>query len=238
MGKNKSDTGRLVPDKPVLQLVGVTKNYKLDGFKLEVLKSTNLVVRQGDYLSIRGPSGSGKSTLMHIMGLLDSPSSGKILLENEDVSSLSEAQLAKIRNQKVGFVFQQFNLLPKTKAWENVALPLFYSGISSKERYRKAKEALFRVGLERKLDSCPNQLSGGQQQRVAIARALINHPSVIFADEPTGNLDTTTGGVIMEMLDKLNRDGKTIVMVTHEPNVAKHARRHWKITDGVVREGE
>lgn len=224
--------------KEVLKLVGVTKNYELDGFKLEVLKSTNLIVRQGDYLSIRGPSGSGKSTLMHIMGLLDSPSSGKILLENEDVSSLSEAQLAKIRNQKIGFVFQQFNLLPKTKAWENVALPLFYGGVSSKERYRRAKEALCKVGLEEKLDNRPNQLSGGQQQRVAVARALINNPSVIFADEPTGNLDTATGDAIMKMLDDLNQEGKTIVMVTHEPNVAKHAKRHWKITDGVVKEGE
>lgn len=238
MGKSKSNAKKPDLNNPVLQLVGITKNYELDGFKLEVLKSTSLTVYRGDYLSIRGPSGSGKSTLMHIMGLLDSPTSGKIVLDNKDVSSLSETQLAKIRNQKIGFVFQQFNLLPKTKAWENVSLPLFYCGISPKERYQRAKEALIKVGLEGKIENRPNQLSGGQQQRVAIARALINHPSVIFADEPTGNLDTITGNAIMKMLDDLSQEGKTIVMVTHEPSVARHAKRHWKITDGIVQEEE
>ena len=221
---------------PLLQLANVTKGYLLGGTEFKAVKPTNLSVYPGDYISVRGPSGSGKSTLMHLMGLLDIPTTGKIHLEGRDVSGLSETKLAKIRNRKIGFVFQQFNLLPRTAAWENVALPLVYAGVLSASRKILSLKALEIVGLAERANHKPNQLSGGQQQRVAIARAIVTDPSIILADEPTGNLDTVSGRAIMELFDKFNRQGKTIILVTHEESVAKHARRKITIVDGVVKE--
>ena len=214
----------------------VGKAYQLDGVRVEALRPTSLVIGQGEYISIMGPSGSGKSTLMHILGLLDNSSDGKLIFGGRDVTNLSEAETARIRNKEIGFVFQQFNLLPKTEAWKNVGLPLIYSGVSRAERRRRAVELLSKLGLGERIDHTPSQLSGGQQQRVAIARALINNPKVIFADEPTGNLDSKTGKEIMEIFDGLNKEGKTVILVTHEKEVARHAKRHLKILDGKVRE--
>lgn len=222
--------------KPILELIKVTKEYSLGESHFSAVKPTNFKVFPGDYISIKGPSGSGKSTLMHLMGLLDTPTSGKIYLDGQDVSVLSETKLAKIRNRKIGFVFQQFNLLPRTAAWENVALPLVYAGVPSALRKTLSLKALEAVSLAEKSGNKPNQLSGGQQQRVAIARAIVTDPSIILADEPTGNLDTLSGRVIMELFDKFNRQGKTIILVTHEESIAKHARRKITIVDGVVRE--
>lgn len=221
---------------PLLKLTDVTKRYSLGETEFQAVKPTNLAVFPGDYISIKGPSGSGKSTLMHVMGLLDTPTTGKIYLEGQDVSGLSETKLAKIRNRKIGFVFQQFNLLPRTAAWENVALPLIYAGVAAETRKTVSVKALETVGLGERANHKPNQLSGGQQQRVAIARAIITDPMIILADEPTGNLDTLSGGAIMELFDKFNRQGKTIILVTHEESIAKHARRKITIIDGVVKE--
>lgn len=221
---------------PLLRLSGVTKGYFLGGTEFKAVKSTDLSVYPGDYISVRGPSGSGKSTLMQLMGLLDIPTTGKIYLDGEDVSGLSETELAKIRNRKIGFVFQQFNLLPRTAAWENVALPLVYAGVPSALRKTLSLKALEAVGLAEKSGNKPNQLSGGQQQRAAIARAIVTDPSIILADEPTGNLDTLSGRAIMELFDKFNRQGKTIIVVTHEESVAKHARRKITIVDGIAKE--
>src|SRR3989338_979812 len=222
--------------RPLLQLANVTKRYLLGGAEFKAVKTTNFVVYPGDYISIKGPSGSGKSTLIHLMVLLDTPTTGKIHLEGRDVSGLSETKLAKIRNRKIGFVFQQFNLLPRTAAWENVALPLVYAGIPSDLRKTLSLKALEIVGLADKSGNKPNQLSGGQQQRVAIARAIVTDPSIILADEPTGNLDTLSGQAVMELFDKFNRQGKTIIIVTHEESVAIHASRKITIVDGVVKE--
>lgn len=221
---------------PLLKLVDVAKTYSLGGIEFTAVKTTNLKVFPGDYISIKGPSGSGKSTLMHLMGLLDIPTSGKIYLDGQDVSGLSETKLAKIRNRKIGFVFQQFNLLPRTAAWENVALPLVYSGVAVETRKTLSVKALETVGLGERANHKPNQLSGGQQQRAAIARAIVTDPMIILADEPTGNLDTLSGQAIMDLFDKFNRQGKTIIIVTHEESVAKHARRKITIIDGVVKE--
>lgn len=223
-----------ITNTPIIQLNRVGKSYRMGEENEMVLKDINISIYSGEYVSIVGPSGSGKSTLMHILGLLDTPSEGKVLLEGKDVSRLSEKQLAKLRNRHIGFVFQQFNLLAKTVSWQNVSLPLIYCGVSRSERYRRSVAALARVGLNDKLTNRPNQLSGGQQQRVAIARALINNPAIIFADEPTGNLDTTSGNVVMNLFDQLNKEGKTIVLVTHERDIAKHARRAINIIDGRV----
>ncbi len=223
---------------PLLQLINVTKGYFLGGTEFKAVKPTNLSVYPGDYISVRGPSGSGKSTLMHLMGLLDTPTTGKIYLDRQDVSSLSETKLAKIRNRKIGFVFQQFNLLPRTAAWENVALPLVYAGVPSVLRKTLSLKVLEIVGLAEKSGNKPNQLSGGQQQRVAIARAIVTDPAIILADEPTGNLDTFSGQAVMDLFDKFNRQGKTIIIVTHEESIAKHARRKITIVDGVVRESD
>ena len=220
----------------LIRLEKVGKAYQLDGVRVEALRPTSLVIGQGEYISIMGPSGSGKSTLMHILGLLDNSSDGKLIFGGRDVTNLSEAETARIRNKEIGFVFQQFNLLPKTEAWKNVGLPLIYSGVSRAERRRRAVELLSKLGLGERIDHTPSQLSGGQQQRVAIARALVNNPRVIFADEPTGNLDSKTGKEIMEIFDGLNLEGKTVILVTHEKEVARHAKRHLKILDGKVRE--
>lgn len=219
---------------PLLELRNVTKSYDLGGTSISALRPTSLAIRNGEYVSIQGPSGSGKSTLMHLMGLLDAPTSGRILLDGQDVSGFSEKDLARIRNQKIGFVFQQFNLLPKIAAWEQVALPLMYAGVSDKQRQERSLAALRTVGLADRIAHRPNQLSGGQQQRVAIARALVTNPSIIFADEPTGNLDTLSGKSVLEIFDRLHKEGKTIVLVTHEENVAKRAKRHLKIVDGRI----
>ena len=185
-------------------------------------------------MALVGPSGSGKSTLMHLIGLLDTPTTGRIFLEDKDVSKLSEEKLAQLRNQKIGFVFQTFNLIPRTSALANVELPLIYAGMPDEERKKRSEEILIKIGLEKRIHHFPNQLSGGEQQRVAIARALVNHPSLILADEPTGNLDSKTGAQIIEILKQLNKEGNTIILVTHDLEVAKTAKRVVRIYDGKI----
>ena len=202
--------------------------------RTRALEGVTLQVDRGEFIAVTGPSGSGKSTLMHIMGLLDVPTKGQVWFEDKETSKLNESQLARLRNQKIGFVFQQFNLLARTTALDNVQLPLIYAGVKSQERETKAKAMLTKVGLESKLGHTPAQLSGGQQQRVAIARALINEPAVVLADEPTGNLDSKSGQEIMEIFKQLNREGKTIIVVTHEANIAAYAKRVITVRDGKV----
>lgn len=219
--------------KVVLELRDVSKTYQLGEDTLTILKQVSLKIYQGELVAIVGPSGSGKSTLMHIMGLLDKQSSGQVFLTDKDVSQLSEEDLARLRNQYIGFIFQQFNLLSRTTAVENVLLPSLYSPDSS-DKTARAKEILTMLGLGERLGNKPNQLSGGQQQRVAIARSLINDPSVIFADEPTGNLDSKSGHEVVEILKKLNADGRTIVIVTHDLELANIAHRIIKILDGQI----
>lgn len=219
---------------PLVKLSNVNKIYQTGEVSLQALKDINLAVKKGDFIAIIGASGSGKSTLMNVIGLLDHPTSGSYELDGMDTSHLRENTLAQIRNKKIGFIFQSFNLLPRTTALDNVAMPLVYAGISKSDRIKRAKQALDDVGLPDKLLSKPNQLSGGQQQRVAIARALINNPQLILADEPTGNLDSKSGEEIMKILDKLKKDGKTIIMITHEANIARHAKRILRIKDGVI----
>lgn len=218
----------------ILQLKNVSKTYFLEGVEIHALDNVSLDVKEGELLAIVGPSGSGKSTLMHIIGLLDTPTSGQVFLEEKDITKMSETTLSKLRNEHIGFVFQQFNLLPRLSAMENVELPMIYRGIGSEERHKRAKEMLEMVGLGDRLNNRPNQLSGGQQQRVAIARSLVLHPLIILADEPTGNLDTKTGKDILELLHQLNREGHTIVLVTHDNYVADQAKRHIHIRDGKV----
>lgn len=220
--------------KPLLKLVNISKTYRPDAHPVHALKNVNLEINRGEFVAIMGPSGSGKSTLMHIAGCLDSPSTGKVVFENKNVSKLSEEELAKIRSQKIGFVFQSFNLIPRTTTLDNVALPLIYSGADLKKRRQLALQTLKKVNLADRANHFPNQLSGGEQQRVAIARALVNQPSIIFADEPTGNLDTKAGAEIMKILQKLNQAGNTIVVVTHEIHIAKFAKRKIKIVDGEI----
>lgn len=217
-----------------MELSHVSKIYPLGDHKVVALDGVSLTIEERDLVSIIGPSGSGKSTLMHIMGLLDTPTSGSVFLEGRNVSKLREEELASLRNKKVGFVFQEYNLLERTTALENVSLPLFYSGINEKSIQERAKEALSRVGLSDRLYHLPNQLSGGQQQRVAIARALVNKPSIILADEPTGNLDSKTGNEIIRIFKKLNREGATVVLVTHEEDIAREGKRIIKMRDGKV----
>ena len=218
----------------LLKLVNVSKTYLPDSHAVEALKKTNLEIKKKDFIAIMGPSGSGKSTLMHLIGCLDIPTSGKVIFEGKDVSSLSEAELARIRNQKIGFVFQTFNLIPRVTTLANVELPLIYAGVNKQERLKRVKEVINKVGLEERLDHFPNQLSGGEQQRVAIARALVNKPTIILADEPTGNLDSKTGREIIDLFTKLNREGNTFVMVTHDQEIAKSANNIIKIKDGEI----
>lgn len=210
------------------------KIYQLGDFEIQALRGIDLSIDRGDFVAIMGPSGSGKSTLMHIIGCLDRPTKGSYLLEGKNISSLDRNSLAQIRNQKIGFVFQSFNLLHRTTALENVELPLLYNNSSSKVIAEKAKKALSLVGLEGRENSYPNQLSGGQQQRVAIARALINNPAIILADEPTGNLDTRTSIEVMEMFQSLNESGITVVLITHENDIATYAKRNITFRDGKI----
>lgn len=219
---------------PVIQLSGIRKNYTLGKVSIEVLKGIDLAIYKGEYVALMGPSGSGKSTLMNIIGCLDAPSGGAYYLSGQEVSSMPDNRLADVRNQEIGFVFQQFNLLPRLNALENVALPLVYAGVSKKERLQRAKEVLAKVALADRSGHKPNELSGGQNQRVAIARALVNNPSIILADEPTGNLDSKTSGEIMDIFEVLHAGGNTIVLVTHEEDIAAHAKRIIRLRDGII----
>jgi len=218
----------------IIQTTDLVKHYRMGDQLVEALRGVSVSVEGGEFLVIMGASGSGKSTLMHIMGCLDHPTSGSLLIDGDDISKVGSSRLADLRNSKIGFVFQQFNLLSRTTAVHNVELPLLYAGIGSSERRRRAVDALEKVGLGHRLSHYPNQLSGGEQQRVAIARALINNPPIIMADEPTGNLDTRSGIEILEILQELHSNGITLVMVTHERDVAEHGDRIIHLRDGSV----
>jgi putative ABC transport system ATP-binding protein len=223
----------------VIQTIGLTREYQMGAATLKALRGVDLRVHQGDFIALMGASGSGKSTLLSLIGLLDRATAGKYYLEDVEVSSLTRDELAAIRGRRIGFVFQNFNLLPRFSAWENVALPLAYrkGEFAAEEQYKQAMNSLSRVGLDRRAGHQPMELSGGERQRVAIARALVTQPAVILADEPTGNLDSTTGGDIMNLLNELHAEGKTIVMVTHDPSIARHASRICTMRDGILTEG-
>lgn len=218
----------------VIELNEIRKSYFMSKQELEVLKGLNLLIQRNEYVALMGPSGSGKSTLMNILGCLDSPTSGKYILNGNDVSIMQDDQLADIRNKEIGFVFQQFNLLPRLTALENVALPLVYAGTSKKLRTEMAMEVIKKVDLETRSHHKPNELSGGQCQRVAIARALVNNPSIILADEPTGNLDSKTSHEIMNIFGKIHQDGNTVILVTHEEDISNFAKRIIRLRDGLV----
>lgn len=220
--------------KEVISLKDIRKSYYLGRQELPVLKGINLTIEQNEYVALMGPSGSGKSTLMNIIGCLDTPTGGTYILNNHDVSKMHDDELADVRNKEIGFVFQQFNLLPRLTAWENVALPLIYAGVAKNEREERAKAMLEKVGLGDRSHHKPNELSGGQSQRVAIARALINNPSLVLADEPTGNLDTKTSVEIMELFSKIHEQGNTVVLVTHEEDIALFTKRVVRVRDGIV----
>jgi putative ABC transport system ATP-binding protein len=218
----------------MIEMRDITKSYAMGATTVHALRGVDLRIEQGEYVAIMGPSGSGKSTLMNLIGCLDAPTGGQYVLNELDVSEMTDDQQAHIRNRRIGFVFQQFNLLPRTAALNQVALPLMYAGVGRHERTRRAEEALRAVGLGDRMHHRPDELSGGQQQRVAVARALVTDPDIILADEPTGNLDTTSGEELMALFDDLHRRGITIIMVTHDPEVAAHAERIIMIRDGLV----
>jgi putative ABC transport system ATP-binding protein len=224
--------------KTLIQLERVFKTYDSGENAVQALRGVDLQIDKGEFVSIIGPSGSGKSTLMHILGCLDTPSEGRYWLDGEDVAAMSGGALARIRNRKLGFVFQTFNLLPRATIWKNVELPLLYAGMDGDERRKRALEALDRVGLANRAKHRPNELSGGQRQRVAIARALVNTPSLILADEPTGNLDQKTGGDIIRLFEELAAAGQTIILVTHDPGIAARTQRRVKIVDGLIVDGD
>lgn len=219
---------------PIIQIKDIKRNFALGAETVFVLKGVDLEIEKGDYVALMGPSGSGKSTLMNILGCLDTPTSGSYILNGKDVSKMNDNELAEIRNKEIGFVFQTFNLLPRTTALDNVALPMVYAGKGKTERHKRAAEVLTQVGLHDRMDHQPNQLSGGQRQRVAVARALVNHPSIILADEPTGNLDTKTSIEIMALFNEIHSRGNTVILVTHEEDIAEHAHRIIRLRDGIV----
>ncbi len=219
---------------PIISLEGITKTYYLGEQVVNALKSIDLAILKGEYIALMGPSGSGKSTLMNIIGCLDSPTTGNYWLNNQEVSKMSDSDLSVVRNKEIGFVFQTFNLLNRLNAIDNVALPLVYAGIPKKQREERARMVLEKVGLKDRMNHKPNELSGGQRQRVAVARALVNNPSILLADEPTGNLDSKTSHEIMALFEEIYAGGNTIVLVTHEEDIAKHARKIVRLKDGVV----
>lgn len=218
----------------VIDINALRKTYIMGPTQVHALRGVDLQINTNEYVALMGPSGSGKSTLMNLLGCLDTPTEGNYVLDGSDVSQMTDSQLADVRNRKIGFVFQTFNLLPRLSALENVALPLVYSGMPRKDREARAHEVLTAVGLGDRTDHKPNELSGGQRQRVAIARALVNNPSIILADEPTGNLDTKTSIEIMEIFEKIHDEGNTVILVTHEPDIAEHAHRIVRLRDGEV----
>lgn len=220
--------------KSIIHLENIQKSYFMGNQGIPVLKGINLDIYKNEYVALMGPSGSGKSTLMNILGCLDSPTAGQYILNEKDVSKLTDNDLAEVRNKNIGFVFQQFNLLPRLSAAENVALPLVYAGIGKKERLQRAKEVLDKVGLADRSHHKPNELSGGQMQRVAIARALINNPAIILADEPTGNLDSKTSSEVMDIFSKIQASGNTVILVTHEEEIATYAKRIVRLRDGII----
>jgi len=224
--------------KPIIEIEKLVRNFRLGKQEIKVLKALSFTIQKNEYVALMGPSGSGKSTLMNLIGCLDTPTSGKYILNNQDVSQLSDDELAEIRNKEIGFVFQTFNLLPRATALDNVALPLIYAGLSKSKREERAMEVLTEVGLSDRVKHKPNELSGGQRQRVAVARALVNSPSIILADEPTGNLDSKTSHEIMGLLDIIHKAGNTIILVTHEEDIAKHAHRIIRLMDGNIESDE
>ncbi|MBT2561541.1 ABC transporter ATP-binding protein [Pedobacter sp. ISL-68] len=221
-------------EKPLITIKEIGRKYVIGSEVIHALKSVSLDINKGEFVALMGPSGSGKSTLMNILGCLDTPSSGTYVLNGTNVSHMSDDALAEVRNQEIGFVFQTFNLLPRSTSLDNVALPLIYAGTSKKDRDARAAKALENVGLGNRMDHKPNELSGGQRQRVAVARALINNPSIILADEPTGNLDTKTSIEIMGLLEEIHSKGNTIILVTHEEDIAQHAHRIVRMRDGLI----
>ena len=221
-------------EEPLISITSITKNYKVGTEIVRALRSVSLIINKNEYVAIMGASGSGKSTLMNILGCLDTPTSGEYILNNHKVSDLTDNELAEIRNKEIGFVFQTFNLLPRSTTLDNVMLPLIYSGIGKAQRWEKAMKVLKSVGLEDRVTHRPNELSGGQRQRVAIARALVNNPSIILADEPTGNLDSKISIEIMGLLEEIHKQGNTIILVTHEDDIAHYAHRIIKLKDGEI----
>lgn len=220
--------------KELIKLKSIKRDFALGAETIRVLKGIDLTINQGEYVALMGPSGSGKSTLMNLLGCLDTPTSGSYILNGQDVSKMRDDDLAEIRNKEIGFVFQTFNLLPRTTALDNVALPMIYAGYGKAERSARAKEVLEQVNLGDRMDHQPNQLSGGQRQRVAIARALVNKPSIILADEPTGNLDSKTSVEIMKLFDDIHQNGNTVILVTHEEDIAAYAHRVIRLRDGMI----